>query len=376
MGSFKQISLAALCLGAAVMFWNFVNRPPAVSTDLDQASVASSDRIDSSVRSRVLTEEFDVSEYRPAPIATMRQRSNRMPTLPGQTPLSGPATVLSPGPKLTLEQPLPPPSQLAQSALNPANEDLDHDDGVLALELPDFSGLVTEFDDSPITLPPMGAMPMLERPPVESVARQDQPGQAVTLPARPLEAPIQTTDTYDVAQDTTGFTREDFESSLRGVSGVADRSPRRTDAVVSMLPSSQINLLTGGREVVPIDNTRLANLNPGDSNQQDVAMNPRVDAVVPTLPNQVRTRLPFGLTDGAKSQLVQLRVQATTKLALETTEFVDHMVQPGETLQSISTRYFGKPDYYLDIYLANRGKLRNPAVVPEGILVKIPVYGD
>jgi nucleoid-associated protein YgaU len=94
----------------------------------------------------------------------------------------------------------------------------------------------------------------------------------------------------------------------------------------------------------------------------------------PQSSERVRAKLPFRLTEESRSELARLRTSADSKMALQTTKFVDHVVQSGETLQSISTRYFGKPDYYLDIYLANRNKLRNPAVVPVGITVRVPMY--
>ena len=90
--------------------------------------------------------------------------------------------------------------------------------------------------------------------------------------------------------------------------------------------------------------------------------------------NRVRTKLPFGLTQQAQTQMANLRSRASSNIALDTTRFVDQVVQQGETLQSISRRYFGKPDYYLDVYLANRNQLRHPAIVPAGIVLKVPVY--
>ena len=98
-----------------------------------------------------------------------------------------------------------------------------------------------------------------------------------------------------------------------------------------------------------------------------------------TQPNFARAQsnargLPFGLTDQAKTELVQLRDRADSMIGLESTNFVDHTIQEGETLQTISARYFGSPNYYLDIYLANRNKLRNPADTPAGVSIRVPVY--
>lgn len=55
-------------------------------------------------------------------------------------------------------------------------------------------------------------------------------------------------------------------------------------------------------------------------------------------------------------------------------KFTEYVTRFGDTLPAISKHFYGTPDYYLDIYLANRDKLRNPAQVPAGIALKIPVY--
>ena len=95
-------------------------------------------------------------------------------------------------------------------------------------------------------------------------------------------------------------------------------------------------------------------------------------------PNRYRenqsSRLPFRLTDQAKTELVQLRDRADSMIGLESTKFVDHTIRNGESLQSISAQYFGSPNYYLDIYLANRNKLRNPADAQAGVSIRVPVY--
>ena len=64
------------------------------------------------------------------------------------------------------------------------------------------------------------------------------------------------------------------------------------------------------------------------------------------------------------------------RVTLVTDQFVLHRVNSGETLQSISEKYFGRPDYYLDIYLANQDILANPSSVSAGQTLKIPVFQD
>ncbi|MEM7455503.1 MAG: hypothetical protein AAF456_14215, partial [Planctomycetota bacterium] len=83
--------------------------------------------------------------------------------------------------------------------------------------------------------------------------------------------------------------------------------------------------------------------------------------------------IPFGLNDQARSRLVEVRAQQT-ELQLSTSEFVSRTTQRGDTLQKLASEYYGSPGYYLDIYLANQDQLRNPAEVPIGITLRIPVY--
>lgn len=87
-----------------------------------------------------------------------------------------------------------------------------------------------------------------------------------------------------------------------------------------------------------------------------------------------RRQLPFRLNDQARTDLANLSSRINSDIGLESTQFINHVIQRGETLQSISQRYFGQPDYYLDIYLANRNKLRNPGQAPQGVSIRIPIY--
>ena len=91
-------------------------------------------------------------------------------------------------------------------------------------------------------------------------------------------------------------------------------------------------------------------------------------------PQQRVNRLPLRLNSNAESKLTRLRNNTIQKISLNTTQFSEHVVERGDSLQSIATRYFGKPDYYLDIYLANRDRLRFPGDLREGMSLKIPIY--
>ena len=47
-------------------------------------------------------------------------------------------------------------------------------------------------------------------------------------------------------------------------------------------------------------------------------------------------------------------------------------IQPGDTLQSISMRFYGSADYYLEIYKANRTVLDRITSSPAGVRIEIP----
>ena len=47
-------------------------------------------------------------------------------------------------------------------------------------------------------------------------------------------------------------------------------------------------------------------------------------------------------------------------------------MQPGERLQTISTRFYGTPDHYIELYKANREALDGITNIPGGIEIVIP----
>lgn len=87
-------------------------------------------------------------------------------------------------------------------------------------------------------------------------------------------------------------------------------------------------------------------------------------------------RIPFGLNPQGQQELTRIRSRQQTNIDLQTDRFSQHTTRAGDTLQSLSSEYYGKPDFYLDIYLANQQLLRNPAVIPAGIQLRIPKYGQ
>ena len=76
--------------------------------------------------------------------------------------------------------------------------------------------------------------------------------------------------------------------------------------------------------------------------------------------------------DRPKNNMVPVR-HRESKLTTESDQYISYQTVFGDTLHSISSHFFGKPDYYLDIYLANKDQLVNPATVPVNSTLRVPV---
>lgn len=61
---------------------------------------------------------------------------------------------------------------------------------------------------------------------------------------------------------------------------------------------------------------------------------------------------------------------------LQPVNYVSYTTVFGDTLHGLSSRFFGTPEYYLEIYLANRQILENPSQVPVNTTIRIPVVAE
>ncbi len=105
----------------------------------------------------------------------------------------------------------------------------------------------------------------------------------------------------------------------------------------------------------------------------------RGESVIAAKPQTVptpaaRPRVPFALNEAGRSELARIRSRQQSKIDLPTERFSQHTTRTGDTLQNLSVEYYGKPDFYLDIYLANQNVLRNPVQIPPGVQLRIPQY--
>ena len=76
--------------------------------------------------------------------------------------------------------------------------------------------------------------------------------------------------------------------------------------------------------------------------------------------------------DNPRYRMVPVRERAG-RWNPEPKEYVSYNTVFGDTLHNLSTKFFGTPDRYLEIYLANRQLFESPSEVPVNTEIRIPV---
>lgn len=403
MGSFQQVSIGVVCLVAAFAFGNYVNKHPSGGDHplAENVNADSQTLPTGNVQSRLTNSALDVVDKRPAPIASMRKALKPRFSMPLDSKQANVST--------QAENRLPPPSQLgnnnssivARPELNLKKRISETAQSTNATDVPDFSSIAAEFRNAPIEMRKLGSMPSHAGPvaginPPTNLAPINAPSQnrELATAANPAVTPklSSATNAWSTPPMPEGFSAIDFTPDLKGQFAAPPQPVEApSSSETSNQPSNQWSRISK-MERPPVVNSNFEQpVNESIVTQRSNqvisrqalppepfrgTLNPSSD-YAPTAAqnsNRVKTMLPFGLTDQAKGRLAAIRSSANSRISLNTTQFVDHVIQPGETLQSISNRYFGKPDFYLDIYLANRNTLRNPADARQGMMLKIPVY--
>jgi len=390
MGSIQQVTMGAVCLAAAFAFGSYLNHPGGLSQQEDVAQFSGSSNSAAQPIKSLIAIEPQV-EKRPA--KTLWMQPNLQARLPmPNLPVAGVPAVdrfeTSRTNRLgSVEQSgnqIPPPSDLS-GRLAAAESPVQSFSQNVVEDVPDFSRPSNFAPTMPRVTDPRGSsvanlansfskgladtnVPVVEDAPVfgglTGVEPQPVPVAAIEpIQFQPLKAqPLivedrrspegreldlnhrrESGDVYDTAnldlQSGEHLTR--FRSAKPVVSLAAERS-QPVSRLTSVLKNER-----------PRDAAEESNY---DANPRRVA------------------RLPFRLNREAHTNLVRLRDQAVQKISLKTTQFSDYVVESGDTLQSISTRHFGKADYYLDIYMANRNQLNSPGDLKDGMILRIPVY--
>ena len=312
------------------------------------------------------------------------------------------------------ESDLPPPSQLDPAVPTAGSSDPESrraaDQAAQSdrrvIDVPDFSQLAANFRNTPLELPPFPNANPPTPPPLKSnpvVIQQDPPARQTTgLDSQSQSIP-------------TGFDERDFaprlkdrlnEVNARSQQLLAQPSAAQADLESVLVRSDESTIDAGTstnglagtgvgspNKVVSLNDRPNANVSGEKFNAapepsavdepllaQPIGQLSSADAVADReiqtsdFRRTAKPLVPFGLTEAEKSKLVRLRKPIDRQIKLGTNKFDDYVTQAGDTLPQLSTKYYGKPDYHLDIYLANLGQLRSPAEVPVGITLKIPVY--
>lgn len=79
--------------------------------------------------------------------------------------------------------------------------------------------------------------------------------------------------------------------------------------------------------------------------------------------------------DGAELGKVVVPVILGPKIVPGYRSYLEHVVQPGETLWGIATRYYGSGKWYYRLVAANPGTITDPNVIHAGDVIRVP-QGD
>ncbi len=408
MNSIQQIILGAGCVVAAFLFGSYINSNPSLGTP--QGRVDESDRLTSEAIKLKMPEQMPMMTHRKEPEYDLENAES-------PTDLVG----------------LPAPSDLSQSEPLRVNKieipalSIDQQDRHQAIAeqspverdlgpAPDFSHLADRVPGQSFPAEKdatKSTMPVLKKSTessLKNLAQSFQRGNDFDQAAEPIETEAaeppnfaatagrtdlgkvrstpgdtpspQATIANVVADPVVGPAAESEQFVRQGSTPATGKNaiPEQPN-VASPVDSGQVRSLARWDTEPRAAANEIAEPLPDESRSDDGLVGnsvlTRIEPDNGTLTNRATvSRLPFQLTDTGKAKLVRWRKAAANKISLQSTQFLPHTVEQGESLQSISVRYFGKPDFYLDIYLANRDQLSSPVGVPVGTVLKVPVYED
>ncbi len=367
MGSFQQIAISIVCLGIAFGFGAYVNTHPS-GPESEKIDLAQQNAFDQDPNEAI--QDLAFVEKRPAKMGMMR--SPLKPRLDLSNNSFG-------GNSITEPPALPAPSDLGlrvedQSPPPPSSSDsnADREPLVSLLEnigtpgiaqendVPDFAEAADAFTAiQPSPKSPRQALPNRTQDSLvpersnsitSETSRQPSARQNIiqSVPSTPLSNPIAspTIEPFESA-----FTANDFEPQLLG-------APRESTKIKSLTQPPNALAESTPRQPEELASTTTNNNSSPINLTFNIEEPPEIDT---------RRRIPFKLNTARTEELREVRARSQSY-----DDFQEHVVRNNESLQSISTDYFGKPDFYLDIYLANRENLMSPVGIKPGTKLKIP----
>lgn len=415
MGSIQQVAMAAVCLAAAFAFGSFINQAP--EHESNQTAVEWSDHPRSLIEPNLTVQKSPaktpwmkprLTARLPMPVLTndapfasqtantLGQRSSDIGEIPppsdltGRTGFSTNKSLISPEPTgLVANAPTFGSEDFAEPSMPTVNSQIFSSSPNLADSMrspvrPDFEDQSpSAVENAPVfavpeyanaeTLPTSQSfqaetyiaskprLPNHSMRPIEPAPRRAPRPRAITPPEMPFETAANTRNpfgrSFNNATETNG--REEENENLMPI-------PRFNQTVAIIDPGGAF----GNRDTQGQWGQASKSVMENDASDYY----PEANRHRPQQQQQRVARLPFQLNSDAKTKLTRLRDHTIQKISLSTTQFSEHVVEQGDSLQSIATEYFGKPDFYLDIYLANRDRLRYPGDIREGMTIKIPVY--
>jgi nucleoid-associated protein YgaU len=358
MGSFQQIAISIVCLGIAFGFGTYVNTHPS-GPKSDNEELSQQDVFDAN--SNDVINDLDFVEKRPAKMGMMRSPLKPrldLPTTPfGGNSITQPPVLPAPSDlgNRDQDQSPPPPSSSDSYAVDESIVSLFQNNGTPGIaqtsDVPDFAEAADDVAAmQPSYKPPRTVLQKRVPERLDHIANQTsaEPPTDQRAPATPLTTP--SVEPKIEAFEST-FTAADFEPQLLG-----DNSEPTKIKSLTQPPNSLVESTPRGKE-------ELANTVSNNS-----SLSTHLTFSIEELPAiDTRRRIPFKLNTARTEELSDIRTRSKSY-----SNFKEHVVREDESLQSISTDYFGKPDFYLDIYLANRENLISPVGIKPGTKLKIP----
>jgi len=364
MGSFQQIAISIVCLGIAFGFGTYVKtHPSGPASDNEQQSQKKA----FDTTSNAAIDDLDYVEKRPARMGMMRNSLKPRLGLPaaalGKNSISATPVLPAPSDLGTQDQSQSPPSpsvsdsQAIDESMVSLLQNNDPSRITQLNDVPDFAGA---DDDDTVAMRPSFNSPhtaLENRIPKnrDRIVNSNQGPVAQTAPVEPLSGPMQEPKIEPFGP---AFTADDFEPQLLGDNGESTRIRSLTPPPNALLEST----LHRKEELAKT----VSNRSSLDSNSLSTNLTFSIEE-----PSAIdtRRRIPFKLNPARTEELKDIRARSKSY-----ENFREHIVREAESLQSISTDYFGKPDFYLDIYLANRKNLISPVSIKPGTKLKIPEF--
>ena len=361
MGSFQQIAISIVCLCIAFGFGTYVNTHPSGPTG-ETIDVVQQNTSETSSNESIQDLEF--VEKRPARMGMMRSPLKPRLTLPpssfGGNSINQPPMLPSPSDLKSRsreeEQSPPPPDSSSSRAVDNSIVALFQNNGTPGIaqpnDVPDFADAAIEAGAMDSSLESPQTVLLKKLPPKErGIVAGDTPTHRRLTQKSTITPP---TDPFLQSLEAE-FTANDFEPQLLG----ADRKSTKIKSLTQP-PSTLVE--TSSRERPDSATSVSGNDSISTDLTYSIGESPATDT---------RPRIPFKLNTARTQQLKDVKNRSESY-----DNFKEHIVQENESLQSISSDYFGKPDFYLDIYLANRENLRSPVGIKPGTKLKIPTINQ